>query len=263
MQDGSTVSDRQLSAIAPQPFVSSLPDRLDGHCLFLDLDGTLLDLAEAPDAVVVPPGLQAHLSKLSILLGGALALVTGRPLAFVDRLFPGNSFSLAGLHGAEIRSSHGGPALLAATDRRLESAKERLRHVAAKWPGVLVEDKGLAVAAHYRQAPEMEIPVDALMSEIALSVPGWTLQRGKSVVELRPAGRDKGGAVRLFMERLPFSSRSPLAIGDDVTDEKMFAAVNAMGGGSLRVGPPSATTVARGRIGTPGELRRWIEKLVS
>lgn len=263
MQDGSTVSDRRVSAIAPQPFVSSLPYRLDGHCLFLDLDGTLLDLAEAPDAVVVPPGLQAHLGKLSTLLGGALALVTGRPLVFVDRLFPGNSFFVAGLHGAEIRIPHGGPALVAAADRRLEAAKERLRHVAAKWPGVLVEDKGLAVAAHYRQAPDMETPVHALMREIASSVPGWTLQAGKFVVELRPAGRDKGDAVRIFMERLPFSGRFPLAIGDDVTDEEMFAAANAMGGASLRVGPPSSTTVARGRIETPGELRRWIEKLAS
>lgn len=257
------MSDRQVSAIAAQPFVSSLPDRLDGYCLFLDLDGTLLELAEAPDAVVVPPGLPAELTKLSALLDGALALVTGRPLAFVDRLFPGNSFFLAGLHGAEIRTPDAGRALIAPTDRGLEAAKERIRHVAAKWPGVLVEDKGLAVAAHYRQAPEMKIPVHALMNEIASSVPGWTLQCGKFVAELRPAGRDKGDAVRHFMERLPFSGRSPLAIGDDVTDEEMFTAVNAMGGVSLRVGPPSETTVARGRIGTPGDLRRWIEKLVS
>lgn len=263
MQDGPTVSDRQASAIIGQPFLPTLPDRLDGHCLFLDLDGTLLDLAEAPDAVVVPPGLQTHLSKLSTLLGGALALVTGRPLSFVDRLFPGNAFFLAGLHGAEMRSPTGGAALAVAEDRRLEAVKKWLRHAASQWPGVLVEDKGLAVAMHYRQAPDMERRVGDLMKGTASSVPGWTLQTGKFVVELRPAGRDKGDAVRTFMERSPFSGRSPLAIGDDVTDERMFAAVNAMGGASFRVGPRSARTIARGCIETPGELRRWIEKLAS
>ncbi|HWK65333.1 MAG TPA: trehalose-phosphatase [Rhizobiaceae bacterium] len=263
MQVGSTVTDRQVSAISVHPYLPALPDRLDGHCLFLDLDGTLLDLAEAPDAVVVPPGLQAHLGTLSVLLGGALALVTGRPLAFVERLFPGNDFFLAGLHGAEMRNAQGGQPSAAAGDRRLEAAKEQLRHLASKWPGVLVEDKGPAVALHYRQAPEMESAVRALMRETASSVPGWTLQTGKFVVELRPAGRDKGDAIRTFMEHSPFSERSPLAIGDDVTDEQMFAAANAMGGTSFRVGPRSATTVARGRIETPGEVRRWIEKLVS
>jgi trehalose 6-phosphate phosphatase len=262
MQDGSTVPDRHSLAVAHQPFVSSLPDCLDGFCLFLDLDGTLLDLAEAPDAVVVPPGLQADLHKLSSSLGGALALVTGRPLAFVDRLFPHNDFSLAGLHGAEMRGAGAGQASVIAADRDLEAAKEWLRHAAAKWPGVLVEDKGGAVAAHYRQAPGMEGPVWALMEDIAATTPGCTLQRGKCVAELRPAGRNKGDALRLFMERLPFSGRLPLAIGDDVTDEAMFAAANAIGGTSFRVGPRSAT-MACGRIETPDELRRWVAKRVS
>lgn len=238
----------------------SLPDHLDGLCVFLDLDGTLLDLAEAPDAVVVPPGLQADLTKLSFRLDGALAVVTGRPLAFVDRLFPRNDFFLAGLHGAELRSGDQETGRGSVVDLRLEAAKRRLRHAVSRWQGVLVEDKGRAIAAHYRQAPEMETSVRALMEEIALSVPGWTLQPGKFVVELRPAGPDKGSALKFFMERNPFAGRLPLAVGDDVTDEAMFAAANSIGGFSVRVGSILNSSCALGRIATPDELRRWIAK---
>lgn len=262
MQDGPTVTDRHLPAISRYTTFPSLPERLDGLCLFLDLDGTLLDLAEAPDAVIVPEELQAGLTGLAKRLDGALALVTGRPLAFVDRLFPGNRFFLAGLHGAEIRAADSAPVSSEVVDFRLEAAKKRLRQVTAKWPGVLVEDKGRAVAVHYRQAPAMELPMRALMEEIAPTVPGWVLQPGKFVVELRPRGHDKGDALRVFMERNPFAGRLPLAIGDDVTDEAMFAVANAMGGTSMRVGRASTPTMACGRIETPDELRRWIASQV-
>lgn len=261
MHDEPTLTDRHGDAITCHASPYSLPDHLDGLCLFLDLDGTLLDLAEAPDAVVVPPDLQTDLTKLSHRLGGALAVVTGRPLAFVDRLFPGNGLFLAGLHGAELRSGDQEIVPAATADLRFEAAKKRLRHAVSRWRGVLVEDKGRAVALHYRQAPEMEIPVKVLMQKMAPSLPGWTLQPGKFVVEFRPAGQDKGSALKFFMERNPFAGRLPLAVGDDVTDEAMFAAANAIGGFSVRVGSPLNSSYALGRIATPDQLRRWIAKL--
>jgi len=258
MDKGQTLPDRRLAADASRIVASDLPDRLDGFCVFLDIDGTLLDLAGTPDAVIVPDGLQSDLRGLSARLGGALALVTGRTVDFVDRLFPGNGFFVAGLHGAELRTGEAGiPAFVA--DDGLEAAKARMRRAAQAWPGVLVEDKGIAVAAHYRQAPVMERAVRALMEEIAASIGrGWTLQAGKFVLELRPAGRDKGDALKAFMERPPFVGRLPLAIGDDVTDEAMFRAANDAGGLSVGVGKPLHPTAARGRIGTPAELREWI-----
>lgn len=262
MHEKPILKDRHGVAITRHASPYSLPDHLDGLCLFLDLDGTLLDLAEAPDAVVVPPDLQADLAELSRRLDGALAVVTGRALAFVDRLFPGNDFSLAGLHGAELRAGDQETSLTAVADLRLEAAKKRLRHAVSRWRGVLIEDKGRAVAVHYRQAPEMEIPVRVLMNAIAPSVPGWTLQPGKFVVELRPVGQDKGSALKFFMERNPFAGRLPLAIGDDVTDEAMFAAANAVGGFSVRVGNTLNSSSACGRVATPDELRRWIAKHV-
>lgn len=247
------------NAARPRRVASGLPSRLGGLCIFLDVDGTLLDLAETPDAVIVPPGLQADLDGLSSRLGGALALVTGRPLGFVDRLFPGNGFFLAGLHGAEIRAGSSTAAPVLAADAALEAAKARIGQASRNWPGVLVEDKGSAVALHYRQAPAMEPLVHALMEEIAASIgPGWTLQAGKFVVELRPAGRDKGDALRTFMELPPFVGRLPLAIGDDVTDEAMFTAANDAGGLSVRVGKPGHASAAHGYVGTPAELRDWI-----
>lgn len=251
--------DRRDAAGPTRVVASGLPSRLSGLCLFLDVDGTLLDLAETPDAVVVPPGLQADLDGLSSRLGGALALVTGRPLDFVDRLFPGNDFFLAGLHGAEIRAGNSTAGPLLPADDALEAAKARIVQAARNWPGVLVEDKGIAVALHYRQAPAREPLVRALMEEIAASIgPGWTLQAGKFVVELRPAGRDKGDALRTFMELQPFVGRLPLAIGDDVTDEAMFRAANDAGGLSIRVGKRCHASAARGCVGTPAELRDWI-----
>lgn len=249
---------RRQAAGSARVFDSGLPNRLSGLCLFLDVDGTLLDLAETPDAVVVPPRLLTDLSRLSARLGGALALITGRPVSFVDRLFPGSGFFVAGLHGAEIRTGNASGPAVPVTYEGLETAKVRIERAVGSWPGVLVEDKGIAVALHYRQAPEFEPDVRALMEEIAGSVPGWTLLSGKFVLELRPAGRDKGDALKIFMEQPPFVGRLPLAIGDDVTDEAMFRVANDAGGFSVRVGGRGDPTAAQGRVGTPAELRAWI-----
>lgn len=249
-------SSRQMSTAA-----GGLPDRVDGLAVFLDIDGTLLDIAETPDGIVVPPGLPDALARLSRRLGGAVALVTGRSVATVDRLFPRVPVAVSGLHGAEWRDGGGrvfGPEATA----EFAAAKHRLRDQAACWPGVIFEDKGAAFAAHYRLAPASESQVRRLMQALAATVgDGWKLQEGKAVVELRPRGRDKGDALMQTMGHAAFAGRLPLAIGDDVTDEAMFAAASRLGGLSVRVGPAGGDSLAQGRAGSPAEVRAWIERV--
>lgn len=241
----------------------ALPERLSGLAVFLDIDGTLLDIASKPDAVVVPPGLPAALRRMADRLGGALALVTGRPLEAVDRLFGDVAAAVSGLHGAEWRDGSGHVAR-AGTTPEFVAAKWRLREQAARWPGVVFEDKGAAFAAHYRLAPEQEMPLRDLMRELAEAVgEGWILQEGKQVLELRPRGRDKGDALTAFMALDAFAGRRPLAIGDDVTDEAMFAAANRLGGLSVRVGEEGVRSLAQRRVGSPSDVRGWIERIAS
>lgn len=258
---------RMQSDGAPSPFeelvFATLSQHPDDWALFLDIDGTLLDLAETPDSIVVPPQLPFDLSALSQRLGGALALVTGRSLSFVDPLFSPFHFPVAGLHGAERRDAAGHVAHVP-IPLEFQEMKRAMALEAERFPGVLIEDKGAAVAAHYRLAPECQADVEAMMRRYFAQVgPGWAMQRGKMVIEIRPARADKGQAVEAFLTEAPFRGRRPLAIGDDVTDETMFHAVNRVGGQSLRVGPLGPETDARGAISSPAILRLAIAGLIA
>lgn len=142
--------------------------------------------------------------------------------------------------------------------------KRRIAREAEVWPGVLIEDKGAAVAAHYRLAPEYQAAVEAIMElHLDEAGPDWTLQRGKMVIEIRPARASKGHAVETFLEEEPFKGRKPFAIGDDVTDEAMFKIVNQLGGQSLRIGAPVAETFARASLPSPAHLRELIGRLAA
>ena len=241
--------------------LDGLPDDVNGLAVFLDIDGTLLDIADTPDGISVPSGLPAALARLAARLGGAVALVTGRSVATVDRLFPGLPVVINGLHGAEWRDGAGQVFGAGLTDE-FSAAKHRLREQAARWPGVIFEDKGAAFAAHYRLAPASEGQVRHLMRALSESVgDGWKLQEGKAVVELRPRGRDKGDALMQTMGHEAFAGRLPLAIGDDVTDEAMFAAANRLGGLSVRVGTDRRDTLAQGRVASPADVRAWVERV--
>jgi len=236
------------------------PATLEKWTVFLDVDGTLLDIAETPEAVAVDPQLAGHLTRLRERLGGALALVTGRRIDFLDVLFPGCSFVAAGLHGAEMRLPDG-TLCKAEPSPQLAIARRRLEAAAIAWPGVIVEDKGASFAAHFRRAPQFEEKVEATMASIAADLgSSHTIQCGKSVVEIRPRGHDKGTAVAAFMATPPFVGRRPLAIGDDLTDEAMFAAVNNLGGVSVKVGAREASTLATARLADPAAVRAWIER---
>lgn len=241
----------------------ALPEDISDLAIFLDIDGTLLDIAPTPETVIVAPGLPQALARLSARLDGALALVTGRSIETVDRLLKVDGLAVCGLHGAEQRDAGGHIARPQAT-AAFERARSLLRRRLASLPGTLFEDKGVAIAAHYRLAPEREGELRDLMQHIAGEVGvGWVLQAGKQVIELRPHGRDKGAALKDFMALPPFRTRRPLAIGDDLTDEAMFAAAHALGGLSFKVGDDNRPSLAHGRISAPAELRAWIAKVAT
>lgn len=238
-----------------------LPDTLDGWALFLDIDGTLLDLALVPTEVVVPEWMPAALISLSRQTGGALALVTGRTLDDADALFMPTLFPLAGLHGADIRlpdgRMHKAPRSALLDPLRVElAAMSRLN------PALIVEDKGAGLAIHYRLAPKFgDRLIERMTRFVETASDAFEVQHGKMVVEVRPAGTSKGTAVKAFLEQAPFAGRRPLAIGDDLTDEAMFAVVEACGGRAVRVGSPDRPTAASMEVDSADDIRGWIERM--
>jgi trehalose 6-phosphate phosphatase len=224
------------------------------HALFLDFDGTLADIAAQPGAVRVWPGVTTSLGDLYAALGGALAIVTGRTLADIDRFLHPLRLPLACEHGAQYRLGGGPVGGVPALD--LAPVLDALRPLVARHPELLVEVKSAGVALHYRQAPHLEALCLRTMEQALPGVPGAELMRGKCVLELKPAGPSKGRAIADFMRQPPFAGRVPLFIGDDVTDEAGFAAAQALGGLGVKVG--GGPTQARARLAAPGDVRDWL-----
>lgn len=239
----------------------SLPAPRPDWALFLDVDGTLLDIASAPGAVRVPPELPRLLARLRDALGGALALVSGRPVDVLDGLLHPTSLAAIGLHGAEWRARPDGPVV-----RDPEAApppaeaRALLERFAAGHPGVTVEDKGLSLALHYRQAPGMAREAEAAARTAARLRPGYDMLPGKMMFEIKPAGVNKGEALRRALKQLPFAGRVAVFVGDDVTDEDGFAAVNRLGGHSIRVGG-KGPTAARHHLPDASAVRHWLEQV--
>lgn len=235
------------------------PPDLSTAALFVDVDGTLLEIAATPLAVRVEPELTDLLRALLIGTSGGLALVSGRSIAELDALFLPLTLPAAGLHGFERRGASGSydcrrlPAAPA-----LEQARGALLELANQHPGLLVEDKRFSLAIHYRRAPQLESVVVRAMTDIAASVrPEFELQMGKMVAELRPAGSTKGAAVSEFMSEHPFKGRTPIYLGDDLTDESAFEWVNNVGGLSIAVNVGGATA-ARERLPSVSAVRAWL-----
>jgi trehalose 6-phosphate phosphatase len=217
----------------------------------------LLDLAVRPDAVVVDAALPLTLKRLKQRLGGALAPVSGRPLRDVDALL-GLDGAAAGLHGAELRGPGGATLAMPIMQNDLDAALQRAVEAAASISGVLVEDKGGAIALHYRAAPDAELDVRrAAIAMLDAAGEGYELLHGKCVIELKPANADKGAALAILMRIAPFAGRTPWMIGDDATDEDAFAEVNAARGVSIVVGP-RRPTVARYALAGPAAARAWL-----
>ncbi|HSJ79307.1 MAG TPA: trehalose-phosphatase [Erythrobacter sp.] len=222
--------------------------------LFLDFDGTLIDIAAEPDAVAVPQGLQQGLDRLSQRLGGALALVTGRSIDNLERFLGHPMVHLAGSHGGDVRAPGG---VTLREGRPLPaSVIEALNNFAAA-NGLLFERKAHGGALHYRKHPEREGDAREFAAGLA-DAHGLATKTGKCVIELVWPGADKGGAVDLLTARAPFTGATPVFIGDDVTDEDGFAACTRLGGFGIAVGDrPSAT--ARYSLATVKDVHTWLE----
>jgi len=239
-----------------------LPASPDGWAFFLDIDGTLIDIAPTPDAVIVPPDLPMMLGRLCEQTGGALALLTGRSIATVDRLFAPVRLPVGAIHGTEIRYPDGEVASSPSVPE-LAGIRERLIDFVAAHPGALFEDKGSAVAVHFRAAATLQGAVEREVRAAAEAAGGGlVVQPGKMVFEVRPSGASKGHALAAFMIHTAFAGRRPLAVGDDVTDETMFAAALRLGGSALRVGPAETASVATVKFEDPTAVRRWIAGLI-
>ena len=224
---------------------------------FLDIDGTLLDIAETPDAAEAGRREKSLVRKLHEAAGGALALVSGRSLAAIDELFAPLKIAAAGQHGVERRDAcgrvHRGRYPLA----RLERAAGSVRDFAAAHDGLVFEDKGASFALHYRLAPALADAAERVVRNAAASLGDWVeVQVGKMVIEIKPVGRDKGVAIEEFLCEPPFVERTPVFIGDDVTDEDGFRVVNRAGGHSIKVG--EGRTQARWQLADPSAARAWL-----
>jgi len=219
------------------------------NALFLDVDGTLIGLAATPDSVIVPPNLHDLLRALKTRQGGALAILSGRPLADIDRLC-GAGLPLAAEHGAVLRGPAGQITSPVTRPKALTAIAGTLRAHIANLAGVLLEDKKFGLALHWRGAPERAAELTALLQELAAPHPELTLQKAHEALEIRAAGPDKGKALEFFMRESPFAGRKPVFVGDDVTDEPAIEAANRLGGLGMHV--------ARDFDGGPSSVRAWL-----
>lgn len=254
-------ADSNQDPILPASDRPGVPAFDRNWCFFLDIDGTLLEFAERPDAVAADTDVKAILRDLQEVAGGAVALISGRPVADIHRLFAPLRFPAAGQHGIERRDHSGNLHIHAAPAARLHDAAKRLEQLVAKYPGLVFENKGATLALHYRLVPHLAPDVERTMHELHGDLGSeFELQSGKMLVEIKPGGKDKGTAIAEFMDEVPFRGRTPVFIGDDLTDEYGFALVNRRGGHSIKVG--EGPSVATWRLADAQAVRAWLGAIV-
>lgn len=241
-----------MTRAAPSP-----PSPSFDWAYFFDLDGTLLDFTDVPGGLRIDDALRRQIGMLYDRTGGAVALISGRSLADIDRLLDGVRLPAAGQHGTERRDARGRITHHDFPRERLEWAHGRLAEATAGRSGLLVEHKGLSLALHYRRAPRLGGYAHRLVRSLAPKLgTQFCIQPGKRIVEVKPAGKDKGVALVEFMAEEPFRGRTPIFVGDDLTDEYGFRAVNRLGGYSIKVGP--GRTAARWRLPNVRAVREWL-----
>jgi trehalose 6-phosphate phosphatase len=234
-----------------------LPPSAPDWAIFLDVDGTLLEHAERPDAVRVQPAVLRLLESLQRGAGGALALISGRAIRDLDRLFAPLVLPLAGQHGVERRDAAGRLHRHAFPSDLLRRAAARIGEFAAHHEGLLFEDKGYNLALHFRLAPQLASAAQSAVRAAAAQLGGgFEVQEGRMVIELKPSGRDKGMAIEEFLREPPFAGRTPVFVGDDLTDEYGFGVVNRLGGHAVKVGP--GASAAPFRLADAAAVRAWL-----
>ncbi len=227
----------------------TLPAIGDDSAVFLDIDGTLIDIAPTPDAVVIPPDLGAILHRLRTRLGGAVAVISGRKLADIDRLV-GADFAAAAEHGVIIRDAAGAVTQTATRLAEYDVWRARLKQYAGSRPGILIEEKAFSLVAHYRQAPEYEAELSRFVERLVGASEDATLLLAHCAFELKPRGGNKGDALTSFMAQPPFVGRTPFFVGDDVTDEPAIRAAIDLRGSGLHVN--------RDFGGSTQKVRSWL-----
>jgi trehalose 6-phosphate phosphatase len=227
--------------------------------LFLDFDGTLVDIAPQPEDVIVPPALIATLERIHAYLGGAVSLISGRPIEQIDAFLKPLTLPAAGVHGAERRGPDGQMSFL--NTHPLDVVERTALQLTEQQPRLRVELKRGSVALHYRQAPELEALCLEAMQQAVEQSPGLTLLRGKMVVEAKPGGASKGAAIEAFMAEPPFAGRTPVFVGDDITDEVGFSTVQRMQGIGIKIG--DGPSVAWQRIASPALFRQQLQSAVA
>jgi len=243
------------------PVPHALVPHLDETAILLDIDGTLLDLMPTPREVWVPPGLSETLNRLAERTSGALAMVSGRSLNDIDLIFAPDVFRAVAGHGAEMRLSLDNEADDVHAPPMDKELKRRLAAIAKLSPGILLEDKGYSLALHYRLAPQAERAIYEAVSLIRAELPDAPIEvlPGKCVCEIKHAGFTKASGVRELMTRAPFKGRKPLFIGDDVTDESVFAIMPDYGGLSFSVGRRAEGV--DGHFDAPSDVREFLAVL--
>jgi trehalose 6-phosphate phosphatase len=239
--------------------VHAVPLPQNEWCLFLDVDGTLLELADTPGGVAVDPGLPPLLARLRAASNGAVALVSGRTIENIDRLFGADGLPVAGLHGCERRDARGRMHVAPIARDQLADLRDGLQRLVTRHPGLLLEDKGAGVALHFLKARELEHELRAEVALLAAPlVPKFAILDGHAVIEVKPAAHTKGSAVEAYLEEDPFKGRMPIFIGDDTTDYDGFAAVRRHDGLAIAVGN---RVKSEWWLPGPAAVRRWLDQL--
>ena len=235
---------------------------LDEIALFLDFDGTLVELAPQPEAVIVPSDLPPLLARLHARMNGAIATISGRPITEVDQFLAPVKLAASGAHGAELRETAEAEIRVIGaqlSDPLRAQIKAVVAALQARWPGLRTEDKGTSFAVHYRHAPEAEADLRAALEALGFTN-GWQLLSGHRVFEVKARGWSKGTAIRLMMDRAAFAGRRPIFIGDDRTDLDGMEAARAIGGDGVAVGGLDADVAWV--LSDPAAVRDWLRRLI-
>jgi len=239
----------------------SLPPPSLDWCLFLDVDGTLLESTDTPSHTVSDPEIKALLRDVSERLGGALALISGRRIETLDQLFAPLRLPAAGLHGVERRKDGGAMQGASFVDSQLDGARLALKSLVEAHPGTLLEDKERTIAVHFRMAPQFEEAIRRAIVDIAKPLgSNYHIQGGDKLFEIKPRGFTKATAIKAFMKEPPFSGRQPVFLGDDLTDQDGFAMVEAHGGISIAVGD---RVRGQHRLADVAAVRAWLRAIAA